>query len=1185
MGTYNASDNLGNSYEFTIAGEEPTEAELSRMQAFVNDQARAQQEESRKQREAMDRIEVPPAEMPPLIPKGISELPERIARTTGSVGTGLLGGLVDAAGGIASELFPTLRDQGANRPTETTDDIVAGRYSPAFDRIIPAGGGAFEISESGDVVDPQGRRVVAPGAFASASLREKQQELAKGTTTLDEALSGDVGSLISFGIEQGFGNAPNYAAAVLASPLLYVSIVGNTLAGRARNRAAAVAERGGTPEEIAAASEYTRGDILTAFGSAIPQVLLERTGAKALGALGGAKPGPGVAAGAARGLVVEGGTEGLQEGGQAIAEQVGTRDTGTFGVDFADVGKRAAGGAIAGAAFGGTVGGASALGSRRTDTETGPAEPESAAPSESPVTTPEPARVLEPGRDRRSVQVESESLATDPDAQAIDPSVDVEALGRAGVRATDPSESFQSTAPDMMDYLASRLEGTVAMKEESLGADMKAVAEQLGVDPARKKHSLGYAEALKQLKESSLQTTSEDGSVVFTERIDELIDGVNRGDVTPSTVDMLGMFSYYNNRMKKISELQSEAEAVLSSGGKDKEVRRGLKDIRARMKEAEGQAVSAAQAIRSGTSEAGRIMRYAQFEVDRDMNLSEALVKAAVRRGKPLTDKQRKRITDTWVESRKQEKEQSSVRKKLKDALDNKEREIKELEESGAPDSVLELERERRDDILTRMLKAESKIRSAQQRRDTGIGRALNVQALNYLGDLIATTTALKASYDISGPGRQGAILGVQDFPSFIKTLPVAFKLLADRRGRAKAAQIMDDMLASDMQPVRDLAELELTEAEGRSSGTGQGLQRREEVMMNRYSDIIGDSLAPSNNAYAVSLNLIRTNAFDKGARAMAELQGVENPTAQQIADTVPREDLVMLAEFINTSTGRGSWNPERALGIMRKLFFAPRFKLSRIKTVVDMVQIMTGTGRYGNMSKEGLKYMRQQVSKNVAVLVSMGLLSTLAGAGYEDDEDGSATYKRFIDFIDPASSRFLKLSIGNTATDLLGGIPSGVRNILPSMVKMYDDIENVGSSAYADYMRRSPRFLTYSLNPVARAAVSSAFGVDFAGRPLTPEEQDQLPLVKDSVAAQLLVYRILPQLLLMGVPINVETFGRGVIDTLQQPNLDEGTQAAAAAAANVIGDFIGLNITVYDDDDGRESRALRPIFNPYEDY
>ncbi len=28
------------------------------------------------------------------------------------------------------------------------------------------------------------------------------------------------------------------------------------------------------------------------------------------------------------------------------------------------------------------------------------------------------------------------------------------------------------------------------MKEESLGADMKAVAEQLGVDPARKKHSL-----------------------------------------------------------------------------------------------------------------------------------------------------------------------------------------------------------------------------------------------------------------------------------------------------------------------------------------------------------------------------------------------------------------------------------------------------------------------------------------------------------------------------------------------------------------------------------------------------------------------------------------------------------------------------------------------------------------------
>lgn len=833
-----------------------------------------------------------------------------------------------------------------------------------------------------------------------------------------------------------------------------------------------------------------------------------------------------------------------------------------------------------------------------------------------------------------------------PAAERVTPKPDAQALGRAGVQAVDPRAKPSDVVPDVMDYVASTLTPGVAMQEGSIDKDVQPAFDRLGIDSSRKKHRVGYAEAIRQLEQQGYQRTEPNGDVVFSEKTVQLMDDMAKPGYAPSAIELMAAFSYYNHSIKRSEKNLELADRLIKRGGAEAALETNLKNIRARIDKSDNDARKAYNAIRSGRSEAGRALKYLQFEVDRDMNLQSAMVKAAVRKGKPLTEQEKGRLSKTWTESEKKEKQQQVVRSKIKKKLDKKDKDVKALEDkvSAAESRVSELDDQielvnaetrqlikrfkeprsrkkiqqkaqqrirkikdrqsdiqktltsqtkkrnsaiqERDTLLNKMLEAEAEIRSAKVSRDLGIGRALNPYR-SKLSDLVGKSVALKASFDISGPGRQGIILGVQDPAFFIKTIPVAAKLLTSRTGRAKAAQIMDDILGNEMQSVRDSAGLQLTEAEGRSSGGAGPLGIKEEIMMDRVSGsgFLGQALAPSNNAYAVSLNLIRSNAFDKGAKAMAELRGVKDPTPDQIRDVVPAEDLRLLAEFVNTSTGRGTWNPAQSLGTLRKIFFAPRFTLSRIETPKRMLEILFGAGRYKNMSPEGLKYLQSQIHKNVGVVASMGFLSALAGSGYEEEEDESVVFKRMQDFIDPRSSRFLKLSVGDTAVDLLGGIPSTVRYLVPSAYKIIDDFMEDRSSQ-PEFIRRATKFATYKFNPILRGAFSVIFGGDYAGRPLTPPEEEQVQLARDSSLYKFLRYRAIPAMTSAVAPINLETLGRGLVDYTKAEGFDDEMDAISNAGATLLGDMIGLSTTVYEDDPtspDKQIKTVRPTTSPFE--
>lgn len=360
------SDTTGEVYEFFSPTQQPSDKELGSFRARIREI-----EGTPSPSQAAPALDV---DLPDMGQDAVSIPPPEeddsnfFGRTYGALKStlaGTAGGLLNLPAAIATPLASDSYAPALGlRPGETEEDVIAGDFSPGFDTYIPRGGGRFEITEYGDVIDElTGRRVVSPFVSGQAKLRDVQIEAEEEDqpTDIDSALDSLAGGnplpMLSFAAEQGIANIPNLALALFSYPAMVASISGSIAQERANNRAIALVEQGMSPEAAAAQARTTAGDLAIAIGVAVPEVLLERAGARALGFLDGDTFAPGVLAGAGRGLLTEAGTEALQEASQTVAEQVGTRDTGVLGVDPASVGKRALGGALAGGALGGAVGG------------------------------------------------------------------------------------------------------------------------------------------------------------------------------------------------------------------------------------------------------------------------------------------------------------------------------------------------------------------------------------------------------------------------------------------------------------------------------------------------------------------------------------------------------------------------------------------------------------------------------------------------------------------------------------------------------------------------------------------------------------------------------------------------------------------------------------------------------------
>jgi len=245
---------------------------------------------------------------------------------------------------------------------------------------------------------------------------------------------------------------------------------------------------------------------------------------------------------------------------------------------------------------------------------------------------------------------------------------------------------------------------------------------------------------------------------------------------------------------------------------------------------------------------------------------------------------------------------------------------------------------------------------------------------------------AVLASFDLSAPLRQGAVLFYGQYGQSLPALVPMLKAFASERVSVETNALIR---SSKYAELRENAGLYIAPIGDKESTT---LNEREEAFMSRWADKI-PGIKQSQRAYVTYLNKLRADVFDYYANIW---EGAGRTMV----------DYKALAEFINNATGRGSLKGiEGVRPILNAAFFSPGLQIGRIKTPFSLFSES--------------KAVRKIAAKNIVSFFSANLvilsLYMLAGADVEDD---------------PRSSDFGKIRFGNVRLDFWAGFQQYARAI-----------------------------------------------------------------------------------------------------------------------------------------------------------
>ena len=256
--------------------------------------------------------------------------------------------------------------------------------------------------------------------------------------------------------------------------------------------------------------------------------------------------------------------------------------------------------------------------------------------------------------------------------------------------------------------------------------------------------------------------------------------------------------------------------------------------------------------------------------------------------------------------------------------------------------------------------------------------------------NVINIPRALKSSFDLSAPFRQGLVLGARHPVIWSRSWGPMLKA-ARREGAYE--DFLNEILERPTYERMRAAKLAITDLEG-------GLTKREEAFMSNAAEkLTGGKRSPvraSGRAYTTFLNKLRADAFDNYLQVAAE-QGLD------IAGKTPESKRLLnsIAEAVNNMTGRGGHSREFSLHVagLNALLFSPRLMASRLNHF--------NPSYYKNLHPFARKQAAQGILR-LAGAVSMTLyLAKLAGADVN---------------LDPRNSDFGKIRIGDTRIDIAGG-------------------------------------------------------------------------------------------------------------------------------------------------------------------
>lgn len=284
--------------------------------------------------------------------------------------------------------------------------------------------------------------------------------------------------------------------------------------------------------------------------------------------------------------------------------------------------------------------------------------------------------------------------------------------------------------------------------------------------------------------------------------------------------------------------------------------------------------------------------------------------------------------------------------------------------------------------------------------------------------DVVNIPRSIMASVDISAPMRQGIVGGMASPRVFYRSFAPMFKLLTSERRYQGFLDALHEHPSFDQ---AQKAGVSFTELRGPTS------KFREEQFSSQMAETItGGKYSPvraSGRAYTGFLDKMRIDLF-------AELTEVARKAGVNVESM---KELRSIANFVNAATGRGNLGKlESSAPLLNAIFFAPRLIASRINLLNPIW--------YGKQSKfvrmEALRAMSRLAGSATLVL----LMAKWAGASVE---------------LDPRSSNFAKIRLGNTRIDILGGFQQYVR--IMSQLAPY--VGGIKSSTTGEFQKFVPGF------------------------------------------------------------------------------------------------------------------------------
>ena len=616
------------------------------------------------------------------------------------------------------------------------------------------------------------------------------------------------------------------------------------------------------------------------------------------------------------------------------------------------------------------------------------------------------------------------------------------------------------------------LEGPrIAAKHAEMDEVMLQAADELMMSEAAKKaltesQRISIAEVRLAARTQGLDSTMEEGDLGVANmsgKLDALVDSINERGYNPSAIEQAAVHSAVL--------LQKRAHQDILDAVKSKDTTHSMEELGARLEKTNKQILRLGQALRAAGSEMGRAFRYRQFMANKITTYSDAVATAMLKKKRLLTAGESKRLRKAWDKAVKLEADGLAERKKAHERLQKAQKLMKKAQKSGNEGSI-QAAQKLIDQISDDLVKASAKVRLGERERASSISTVTMNRLLRGYKKAFGASLVLSSSGDDSALGRQAMGLFLKNPVKGLKTLPIVWQLAPWTQGhRAYALRTQKAILNADMQAIRDLAGLELTEIEGLSNVPGGGMLAREELFMFRALETgaLGDQLVmPSQNAFGLTLNLLRAAHFDQAVKFLAQDYGANPNDIKDIMKKVPKADLQARAALINASTGRGKLVSGQGFGatVMRNIMFAPRFTLSRFESPYRTVQVVLGMGEFEGVSKATRKRIAAETGKRLGFFMGIGLMSTLLG---DDDPEENA-----LAFVSPKSGDFLKFRVGDYHIDLTGGLASTWRYVLPLLLG--GDRPGAGMS----------QMVRNKAAPLIGALYDGVRGTDFRGRPVT---------------------------------------------------------------------------------------------------